>query len=184
MDRRGFLKFSFKCATLAAASCVISHPLLAAVRRSSAPRHLSLYNPHTGESLGVTYAVGGEYFSDALESIDHLFRDYRTGDTKAIDPHLLDYLHAITKKMELTARHPLHVVSGYRSPETNALLRKKSRRVAKNSYHVKGQAVDFRVPRFQLSQLRKAALGLRTGGVGYYPRSHFLHVDVGEFRYW
>ncbi|PIP35648.1 MAG: hypothetical protein COX20_10215 [Desulfobacterales bacterium CG23_combo_of_CG06-09_8_20_14_all_52_9] len=86
--------------------------------------------------------------------------------------------------MGISAQYPLHIVSGYRSPETNALLREKSRRVAKNSYHVKGQALDFRVPRVQLSQLRKAALSLRAGGVGYYPRSQFLHLDIGDFRYW
>lgn len=184
MDRREFLKFGCKWATLAATACVAPTPLLAAVKRSRAPHRLSLYNTHTGETLGITYAAEGAYIPEALEAVDHLLRDHRTGDVKPIDPQLLDLLFAISKKMGLTARHPFHVVSGYRSPETNALLRKRSRRVAKNSYHVKGQAVDFRVPHLRLSLLRRAALSLRSGGVGYYPRSHFLHVDVGEFRYW
>jgi len=184
MDRREFLKIGLGCATLAAATCLIPDPLLSAVRQSSVPRSLSFYNTHTGESLGITYFVDGAYISDALEEIDHVFRDHRTGEVKVIDPNLLDLLFVISKKMEISARHPFHIVSGYRSPETNALLRGKSRRVAKNSYHVKGQALDFRVPRIQLSQLRKAALSLRAGGVGYYPRSQFLHLDVGDFRYW
>jgi uncharacterized protein YcbK (DUF882 family) len=184
MDRREFLKFGCKCATLAATACWAPTPLRAGVKRSRAPHSLSLYNTHTGESLGITYAADGAYIPEALEAIDHIMRDHRTGDVKPIDPNLLDVLYAIAKKIGLTPRHPFHIVSGYRSPETNALLRKRSRQVAKNSYHMKGQAVDFRVPRLRLSHLRKAAVSLRVGGVGYYPRSHFLHVDVGEFRCW
>jgi len=184
MDRREFLQFGVKCATLAAAAVLAPDSLLAAIRRSAVPKSLSLYNPHTGESLGITYAENGIYLPDALDEINYMLRDYRTGEVKTIDPGLVDLLYAISRRMELTPRHPLHVVSGYRSPETNAMLRKRSRRVAKNSYHVKGQAVDFRVPHRHLSQLRKAALNLRAGGVGYYPRAHFLHIDVGRFRYW
>jgi len=149
-----------------------------------ASKRLSFYNLHTGESLVITYAEDGRYIPDALRAIDHIFRDYRTGEVKAIDTRLLDLLHTISNTMDLTARHSLHMVSGYRCAQTNARLRKISRGVAKNSYHIKGKALDFRVPPFRLSHLQKAALSLRAGGVGYYPRSNFLHVDVGKFRYW
>lgn len=173
---------------LSAAVCLIPRPLLAALRpapkRPSSSKHLSFYNLHTGESLNITYAVGGRYIQDALQAINHIFRDFRTDEVKAIDPTLLDLLHSISKTMELKEKHSLHIVSGYRSPQTNAMLRKRSRGVAKNSYHIKGQAVDFHVPSFSLSQLRKAALYLQTGGVGYYPQHNFLHIDVGEFRCW
>jgi uncharacterized protein YcbK (DUF882 family) len=184
LHRREFLKFGYRFATLAAATCVAPRPVLAATRRSSPPKDLSFYNLHTGESLRVTYAANGRYIPDALQEVDYILRDFRTGEVKAIDPDLLDLLHSISKTMGLTAQHSLHVVSGYRSPQTNAMLREISHGIAKNSYHIKGQALDFRVPPFPLAYLRKAALSLRAGGVGFYPRSNFVHVDVGKFRYW
>jgi uncharacterized protein YcbK (DUF882 family) len=183
LERRVFLKFGYKFATLAAATCLAPPSILAASRRS-ASKHLAFDNLHTGESLHVTYAADGKYIPDALQAINHILRDFRTGEVKTIDPSLLDLLHAISKKIGLTARHSFHIISGYRSRETNAMLRKASDGIAKNSYHIKGQAIDFRAPPFRLSHLRKAALSLRSGGIGYYPRSNFLHVDVGEFRYW
>lgn len=184
MDRRKFLKFGYKFATVAAATCLAPSSILAASRRSSASKDLSFDNLHTGESLRVTYSVDGKYIPGALQEINHILRDFRTGEVKTIDPSLLDLLHAISKTVGLTARHSFHIISGYRSPETNARLRKVNDGIAKNSYHVKGQAIDFRAPPFRLSVLRKTALSLRRGGVGYYPRSNFLHVDLGEFRYW
>jgi uncharacterized protein YcbK (DUF882 family) len=184
LERRDFLKWGCRCATMAAAACLVPHPLPAAPRRALSAKRLTLYNLHTEESLHITYAENGRHLPEALESIDHILRDFRTGEVKEIDPGLLDLLHAISKKMGLTKQHPLQIVSGYRSLQTNAMLRERSSGIAEKSYHLTGQAVDFRVPAFQLSHLRKAALSLRAGGVGYYPRSDFLHVDVGEFRYW
>ena len=184
MDRRAFLKLGYRVATLAAATCVVPSSILAATRRSSASKDLSFYNLHTGESLSVTYAANGKYIPDALQAIDHILRDFRTGEVKAIDPSLLDLLYTLSKRVGFTTRHSLHIISGYRSLQTNAMLRESSRGIAKNSYHIEGQALDFRAPPFCLSHLRKAALDLRGGGVGYYPRSNFLHVDVGEFRDW
>lgn len=184
LDRRRFLKFGCKCAMLSTAAYLVTRPLLATSRQLSSPKRLSFYNLHTEESLNITYAENNRYIPDALQVIDHILRDFRTGEAKKIDPRLLDLLHAISKKLGLTKRQPLQIVSGYRSPQTNAMLGAKSGGVAKESYHVKGQALDFRVAAFELSQLRKAALSLRAGGVGYYPRSNFLHIDVGEFRYW
>lgn len=184
LDRRRFLKFGCKCAMLSTAVCLIPRPLPATSRLSAPPKRLSFYNLHTEESLDITYAENNRYIPNALQAIDRILRDFRTDEVKTIDPKLLDLLHAISKKLGLTKRQPIQIVSGYRSPQTNAMLGAKSGGVVKKSYHVKGQALDFRVAAFELSQLRKAALSLRAGGVGYYPRSNFLHIDVGEFRHW
>jgi uncharacterized protein YcbK (DUF882 family) len=184
LNRRKFLKLGYNCATTAATGCLFPRLLLAKPSRSLASKRLSFYSLHTGESLKITYAVDGKYIPDALHAIDHILRDHRTGEIKAIDNRLLDLLHTISHKIELKARHSFHIISGYRSVQTNAMLQKKGRGVVKNSYHIKGQAVDFRVPPFRLAHLQKVALRLQAGGVGYYPRSNFLHVDVGKFRYW
>lgn len=163
------------------APCLAAPPVLAA---KGPAKSLSLYNSHTDESLGVAYSKNGCYVPEALQKIDHLFRDYRTGDIKPIDPRLLDYLHAISKSMKLTPQNPFHVISAYRSPRTNALLRRRSRKVAKNSYHMRGMAVDIRLPGYRTSSLRKAARRLRLGGVGYYPGPRFVHIDLGKARTW
>ncbi len=145
-------------------------------------RSLSLYNPHTQESLEVTYWSGGDYLPEALADINQLMRDYRTGEVKPIDTGLLDLMHEISVKLK--AKEPFHVISGYRSRETNEMLRKRSRRVAKNSYHVKAKAADIRLPCCGVSKLRKTAFKLKAGGVGYYPGLSFVHIDVGPFRCW
>lgn len=154
-----------------------------AARAASAPaRQLSFHNLHTGESLRAVYWEGGRYLKDGLAEIDYLLRDFRTGDVRAIDPHLLDLLHRLRHAME--CERPVHVISGYRSPETNAMLARRSKGVAKNSYHVKGMAIDLRLPDRDLADLRTAALALGGGGVGYYPRSDFVHMDTGPVRTW
>ena len=147
-------------------------------------KRLLLYNTHTDESLGVTYCKNGRYVPEALKKIDYLFRDYHTGDIKPIDPRLMDFLNAISKSMKLGPRIPFHVISAYRSPLTNARLRRRSRKVAKNSYHMKGMAVDIRLPGYSASTLRKTALRLKLGGVGYYPGRRFVHIDLGKVRSW
>ena len=145
-------------------------------------RSLSFYNTYTKESLATVYWADGKYVSPALDEINYILRDHRTGDIKPICTRLLDVLCAI--KVKLKAEHPFHIISGYRSPKTNALLRKKGRGVAKNSLHMSGKAVDISVPGYRLSVLRRAAIELRGGGVGYYPRSKFVHVDSGAVRFW
>lgn len=145
-------------------------------------RKLSLYNLHTGEHLTATYWAEGQYQHDELSAINHILRDFRTGDVKQIDPKLIDLLNVLHHKLD--AKQAFNVISGYRSPKTNAALRKHSHGVAKHSLHMDGQAIDIRLPGTHLSQLHKAALKLHLGGVGYYPKSDFVHVDTGRVRHW
>jgi uncharacterized protein YcbK (DUF882 family) len=145
-------------------------------------RDLSLLNIHTGESAAVEYCRSGRLVTPSLETINHVLRDYRTGETKDIDIRLLDLLNALSRKT--AADRPFHVISGYRSPRTNAFLRANGRGVAEHSLHLLGQAVDIRMPGLGLRDLYRAALSLRGGGVGFYPVSDFVHVDVGRVRTW
>lgn len=145
-------------------------------------RKLSFYNIHTGERLSATYWAEGRYIDESLAEIDHVLRDFRTNQSVAMDRRLLDLLHSIG--MSLGGALPFHVISGYRSPATNAHLAETTSGVAKKSMHMKGQAADIFLPGHDLSALHKVALGLKQGGVGYYPRSNFVHVDVGRVRSW
>lgn len=145
-------------------------------------RQLSLYNTHTGEELSSTYWVEGEYQSSELKAIDYILRDHRTDDVIQMDNTLLDLLYTLHQAMG--GKQPFQVISGYRSPETNAALRMKSNGVAKQSLHMEGKAIDIRLPGCELSDLRKAALDLQAGGVGYYPESEFIHIDTGRVRHW
>lgn len=139
---------------------------------------------HTGESLALTYAVGDQYVAGALDQIRHFLRDFRNGATHAIDPGLLDQLHLLAATT--ATRAPFQVISGYRSPETNAMLRREGHGVAAQSLHLQGQAIDMRLADIALADLRDAALSLRAGGVGYYPsaESDFIHIDTGRVRRW
>jgi uncharacterized protein YcbK (DUF882 family) len=148
----------------------------------SQKRSLSLYNPSTKESLDAIYWSNGDYVKEALAEINYLMRDRLTGKIQPIDTHLLDLLYVLRKK--LNAQEPFHILSGYRSPETNARLRKRGKGAASNSYHLRGKAADIRLPGHRLSSLRRAAVDLNGGGIGYYPRSRFVHLDVGPNRYW
>jgi uncharacterized protein YcbK (DUF882 family) len=149
---------------------------------SSGQRRLSFFNTHTEESLNSTYWIDGKYLSDSLEQMNYILRDHRTGDTRTIDTRLLDFLFALKRKLK--SDEPFHIISGYRSPITNQLLRKKNSGVAKKSMHLLGKAVDIRMPDCRLNVLRRSALDLRMGGVGYYPRSDFVHIDIGRIRSW
>ncbi len=145
-------------------------------------RGLSFYNTHTGESAAVEYCRQGCFIPESLKKVDHILRDHRTGETKPIDVDLLDLLNTLART--LPAEAPFHVISGYRSPHTNALLRKTGGGVASNSLHLVGKAIDIRVPGVKLRTLYKTAVELRGGGVGIYPGSDFVHVDVGRVRTW
>ncbi|MBY0578461.1 MAG: DUF882 domain-containing protein [Burkholderiales bacterium] len=145
-------------------------------------RTLSLYNIHTGEQLNTTYWADGVYVAASLDEINHVLRDYRTNETMNMDSRLLDLLHAV--RSMLGGSLPFHVISGYRSAATNAYLAETSSGVARKSLHMKGQAADIFLPGSDLPSLRRAALDLNLGGVGYYPRSNFVHVDVGRVRAW
>ncbi len=179
LDRRTLLKAGM----LAVSGCIFPCTAFAALEKQPpADRSLSLYNLHTRENLETAYWSRGEYISEALIHINYILRDHRTGEIESIDKRLLDLIYAIGRR--LGTRNPFEIISGYRSPSTNALLRKRSRGVANGSLHQQGKAVDIRVPDCELSSLRNAAIALKGGGVGYYPRSNFVHVDVGRVRYW
>jgi uncharacterized protein YcbK (DUF882 family) len=179
MSRRHFIKMS----ALAALAVVSPMPCFAAPPEpGDEERILFLYNTHTEETLKAVYWIDGEYVPSALKDIDYILRDHRTGETIRMDRLLLDLLHTLA--VNLDATHPFHVISGYRSPKTNAMLRKNGRGVAKRSYHMLGKAIDIRLPNCSLSLLRDAAMELKGGGVGFYPQSNFIHVDVGPVRCW
>ena len=145
-------------------------------------RELSFYNTHTGEKLAATYWSDGNYLDDGIEEISWLLRDHRAGIANSMDPKLLDLLYQLQTKVDRSGE--FHVISGYRSPGTNDMLSKRSNGVAKRSYHMLGQAIDVRLPGFDTRQLKKAAIALKGGGVGYYSSSDFVHLDVGRVRYW
>jgi uncharacterized protein YcbK (DUF882 family) len=145
-------------------------------------RALLLHHLHTGETLSSVYFADGRYLPEGLKAITHHLRDWRVDRARPIDPDLLDLLWALRQRLESTA--PIQVVCGYRSPETNTMLRRRSYGVARNSLHMQGMAIDLRVPGRSLRTLRLAAMSLRRGGVGYYPASDFVHVDTGSVRYW
>ena len=181
INRRRFLQLSAG----ALITGVSLTPELAWAKRSRTKvmeKKLDLYNCHTGEHVKAVYWVKGDYVSESIDEINHILRDRRTDEEIAIDPKLLDLLFDIARKVD--ARDPFYVVSAYRSPKTNARLRKRRKGVAKNSQHIYGKAIDFYLPGRNLFSIRKAALSLRGGGVGYYPRSHFIHVDTGPVRSW
>lgn len=144
-------------------------------------RYLNLYSLNTGERMKTVYWMDGVYIRSTLADINYLLRDYRSGQVASMDLKLLDILYLITR---LTGREEIVVISGYRSLSTNHYLHKTKRGVAKDSYHTLGRAVDIRIEGVSLEALRELAIDLRAGGVGYYPRSGFLHLDTGPFRYW
>lgn len=149
---------------------------------ASASRALSFHNLHTGEALAIEYWQNGAYAPDACAAIDHILRDHRTGEIHAIDARLLDLLHELSGQLE--TRAPFQVISGYRSPHTNAALADASSGVARGSLHMQGLAIDVAVEGVATATLRDAALGLARGGVGFYPNPGFVHVDVGRIRRW
>lgn len=155
---------------------------LANIAQDAPERRLGFYNTHTGEQLSAVYWADGAYQPDELSQIYRLLRDHRSGDVSPIDTRLLDLLHTLSQTLDTTA--DFHVISGYRSPTTNARLAEKGSGVAKHSLHMDGLAIDIRIPGRELAQVKKAALALRGGGVGYYPASDFVHVDVGRVRTW
>lgn len=159
---------------------LVAHPALAFVPKAT--RSINLLNTHTGEKLAITYWADGKYISGALGEIDHVLRDHRTGDVHPIDPKLIDKIALIHQNME--SSKPYEVISGFRSPKSNSLLREKSKGVAKGSLHLQGKAIDIRLPGRELSSLRDAALALNSGGVGFYRGSNFVHIDTGHTRRW
>ena len=154
-------------------------PTLAAAK---APGELAFAHTHTGERVRVVYADGGRYLDEGLAELNRFLRDWRTGEVYPIDPRVLDVLHAA--RTALKPDGVFELISGYRSPKTNDALRSKSGGVAKRSLHMQGRALDVRLPGVETRDLRDFFLGLRQGGVGYYARSNFVHIDTGRVRRW
>lgn len=169
-------------ARLAAAAAL---PMLALPARASVPaaRSLAMSHTHTRERIDLVYAVAQDYLSEALGSLNHFLRDHYTGEVGAIDPQLFDLLHRVRQVLGSTAA--FQVISGYRAPATNLRLRlTRGGGVASKSLHTEGRAIDVRLPGVALADLRDAALSLRAGGVGYYAREDFVHLDTGRVRHW
>jgi uncharacterized protein YcbK (DUF882 family) len=178
LSRRKFLTIG----ALAAANLLVPGLAMARTHVRLQRRSLKFYNLHTGESLRTIYWENGEYNPDELDRINYILRDFRANEVKPIDPKLLDLLTGLQRRLGTT--QPYQIISGYRSPITNAMLHANSEGVAVHSLHVEGKAIDICVPGRSLSQIRRAALSMHSGGVGYYPRSGFVHVDTGRVRYW
>ena len=177
--RRAFLR-----SAAAACGCVAVAALAPRLARAAAGRTLSFVHTHTGESLTIPYRSGSCYEAGCLESVNQLLRDFRTGDVHRIDPGLLDVLCDL--KDRSGSDEPFQVISGYRSPRTNALLRGQSAAsgVAEHSLHLEGQAIDVRLGGVRTLRLAELARELQRGGVGYYRASDFVHVDTGRVRHW
>ena len=167
---------------LAGALGLAAPALLAKGALASAPRQLSLVNLHTGEKLAATYFEGGRYVPDALAALDRVLRDHRTGKVHPMAPGLLDLVAGLAS--QVGRPDAVQVISGYRSSASNAALHANSSGVATRSLHMRGMAMDIRIPGVSLARLRDTALALGRGGVGYYPGSYFVHVDVGKVRQW
>lgn len=145
-------------------------------------RHIAFTNLHTGEHLDADYYRDGAYIPAALEQIERVLRDFRTGERHAMDPKLMDYLLDVAAR---TGAQPVFsVISGYRSPETNQRLHESSSGVARHSLHMQGRAIDVRISGVDCAALAASALELERGGVGYYRASDFVHLDTGAFRTW
>lgn len=187
MAPRALKNISFRllaAVTLLAGILCLSSATGPASAASLVPEYrLHLYHTHTGERIDIVYRKGDAYVSDALQTLDHFLRDHRTGEVRDLDPRLFDLLHDLTAAVG----HPgteIDIICGYRTPWSNEFLRRTTVGVAEHSRHILGEAIDIRIPGTSTSQLRDAALALHRGGVGYYPKSQFVHVDVGPVRRW
>lgn len=167
---------------LGVSAAIVSLSKPANAHLTAPPRRIYLLNAHTGESFRDIYYEKGAYLPDALRELKILLRDHANDKIHEIDPLLIDLLADLRSRLKLT--QPFHVVSAYRSPETNAAARRRNRNVARNSLHMHGMAVDVRVPDLDTQILRRAAVAMQAGGVGLYPRSNFVHLDVGPVRTW
>jgi uncharacterized protein YcbK (DUF882 family) len=178
LSRRRFL---LGLALPALGGLVAMQPGLAMAARQP-ERGLVIHHQHTGEWLRTVYFADGVYLRDSLRDINRVLRDWRTDQVVDIDPKLLDIVHLVQSRLD--SRAPIEVVCGYRSPQTNSMLRRRSRAVAKNSLHMRGMAIDISFAGRELAAVRRVAEALGAGGVGYYPGSGFIHLDSGPVRTW
>ena len=177
--KQGINRRRFLAVTGAAAATVAAGPTFAKVGNA---RTLKMRNLHTGERLNAAYWSGGSYDSAGLKQFNRLLRDHRANEVTRMDPKLFDIVYKLKQKLNYNGE--VEIISGYRSEKTNAKLRAAGRGVARRSYHTRGMALDIRMPGVSLAKLRQAALDLKAGGVGYYPKSNFVHVDTGPVRRW
>ncbi len=181
-SRRSFLHRSVQTLLLGGALGMAGRPARAT---PGSVRSLVLDHTHTGERIDLVYASGEHYVPQALGSLNHFLRDHYSGDVGQIDPQLFDLLHDVRQTLGRGAPQCYQVISGYRSPLTNARLRStRGGGVASHSLHMEGMAIDIRLPGVPLAELRDAALSLKVGGVGFYPHEQFVHVDTGRVRTW
>lgn len=145
-------------------------------------RRLKMYSARTGERIDMIYWVDGAYIRDAVEEISHFMRDWRTDTGMSMDTRTMDIMAASHNMLDVS--EPYLLLSGYRTPQTNAMLRSKSRNVARNSLHIKGKAVDVRLSSRSVNQMARAASSCHAGGVGRYSGSNFVHMDCGPIRQW
>lgn len=178
MNRRIFLRSAAALTGTAIAPAAFANNPLA----SNIDKELHLYNIHTGEFVKTTFKQAGQYDQDSLDQLDNLLRDHRSGESTLISRTLLNDIYSLQEMFK--PNQAIEIISGYRSPKTNEKLRAMGHGVAKRSLHMQGKAVDIRIPGINLRQVRKAALSLKSGGVGYYPKSGFIHLDVGRVRQW
>jgi uncharacterized protein YcbK (DUF882 family) len=174
---------TWRCALLLAGSLVF--PLcISAAGETPLPEHrLLLYHLHTQERIDIVYRRGETYIPEAVEQLDHFLRDHRTGDVIDLDPRLFDLLSDLTTAVGRSGAE-IDIVCGYRTPWSNEFLRRTTVGVAQHSQHMLGEAIDIRIPGVPTARLRDAALSLHRGGVGFYPQSQFVHVDLGPVRRW
>ncbi len=182
-DRRGVTRRQMLTMAGGMGAALFAAPVLAHIPTPTPPeKRLRFHNLHTGERLETVYWARGSDRPSALIDIDHILRDWRTGDVTRIDRDLLDLLHDLSHRSGSQA--PIQVISGYRTARTNAMLMNTSTAVAQNSFHVRAKAIDIRIADVPLSELRRIARRMQRGGVGYYPRSNFVHIDTGPVRSW
>lgn len=180
-DRRRLLARGVQ---LVAAAAALPAGARAAVPTAPESRSLAFFHTHTQERIEIVYAVGADYVPQSLATLNRFMRDHYSGEVGVIDPALFDLLHRVRLELGCTAR-PFDVISGYRCPTTNEHLRStRGGGVAQRSLHMDGRAIDVRLPGIALADLRDAALSLRAGGVGYYARESFVHIDTGRVRGW
>lgn len=189
MSRRSFLMglgaVAAASVTLPAQASPIKLSALVPAKPKSYDRYINFYNQHTGESFEGLYRYGDQYIGASLHEINRVMRDFRTNEVADMDPRLIDVMFHLQQSIwNRGGEGAYEVISAYRCKKTNDMLRKNGEGVAKNSYHIKGQACDLRMAKFPTREIQKIAVDLKAGGVGFYPSSNFVHVDTGPVRRW
>ena len=180
VNRRDVLQLAAGLAVTGFLSCGLVKPALA--MPNGGAHRIAFRNTHTGESFNGVYRVGNKYLPEAFDQISYVLRDSRNGETFPMDPRTIDIMYVVQRMLD--TNEPFQILSGYRSPRTNAMLSRVSYGVARHSLHMTGQAIDIRMDRVSSNQIRNCAVDLHAGGVGYYPKSNFVHIDSGMFRTW